>query len=466
MERRQGMSCAGVVGSLAAVFAAGACSGGSGGGDASACTSGAVEGCYSGPAGTSGVGTCHGGTRTCAGGTWGACVGEVTPAADACGNGIDEDCDGIADDSLDEDGDGFTVCAGDCCDAAGQGCPTPALVNPGAFDVPGNLVDDDCDGVVDQPLVTCDAGLASNSGEPLDYAKALDLCQATTLADRTWGILSARLVKADGADGPAAAQHAIRPDFGATAVRAGAAMAVLSTGHAADLGDTNPSFAAFEAGSDMGHTAAFPADWYAANGNALPSAPGCPTPAGVGANDSVLLELTIRAPTNARSFAFDANFFSAEYPEWTCSAYNDFFVVLLDSLWSGVPANPADGNLAVHGAVPVGVNLAAGDTGLFTACENGPIGCAAGATAGTISTCSGTAALAGTGFDLLGTACGTNDLVGGGTGWLTVRGNVLGGEVITLRIALWDTGDALYDSLALLDGFRWSVDAAVPGAEN
>src|SRR4029079_16249103 len=35
--------------------------------------------CYSGPAGTAGVGTCQAGSRSCAGGVWTPCVGEITP---------------------------------------------------------------------------------------------------------------------------------------------------------------------------------------------------------------------------------------------------------------------------------------------------------------------------------------------------------------------------------------------------
>src|SRR5262245_15463871 len=42
--------------------------------------------CYSGPAGTAGVGTCLAGTRTCTAGVITPCVGEVTPSGEACNN--------------------------------------------------------------------------------------------------------------------------------------------------------------------------------------------------------------------------------------------------------------------------------------------------------------------------------------------------------------------------------------------
>ncbi|HEY5627944.1 MAG TPA: hypothetical protein VIR16_00400, partial [Candidatus Limnocylindrales bacterium] len=62
-----------------------------------ACTEGAQQGCYDGPAGTQDKGLCKGGTKTCTGGVWGACVGQVLPQPEAC-NGKDDDCNGSVDD--------------------------------------------------------------------------------------------------------------------------------------------------------------------------------------------------------------------------------------------------------------------------------------------------------------------------------------------------------------------------------
>src|SRR5690349_14141665 len=67
-----------------------------------ACTVGATQACYSGAAGTSGVGPCKGGTQTCGSdGTWGACSGEVAPKGEVCGNSVDDNCNG----AVDEDND-------------------------------------------------------------------------------------------------------------------------------------------------------------------------------------------------------------------------------------------------------------------------------------------------------------------------------------------------------------------------
>ena len=444
-----------------------------------ACAPGTVEGCYNGPQNTLGVGTCQGGMRTCTDqGLWTACEGEILPAAELCGNALDDNCSGVADEDEDLDGDSFTTCGGDCCDNPNQGCAMPALVNPGAFEAAGNMVDDDCDGQIDNAIAaTCDSGLASNSNAALDYARAMDLCQTST--NQEWGVVSAQLLLASGAGAPQAQQRAIRPSFGGTTVQTGAAFTVLSTGAAAAVGQTAPAYVDFQAANALGTSSAFPADFLAAHGGTLPNAPNCPAPTGTTANDPIMLQMQIRTPTNAKSFSFKLNFLSSEYPEWTCSPFNDFFVVLLDSTFAGTPANPADKNLAFYKnasnqVFPVGVNLAAGDTGLFTQCTNGATGCAtgSGAVAGTISTCTSTAELVGTGFDTANPApkfandpgfCGANNQLGGGTGWLTVSGNVVGGETITLRIALWDTSDGFYDSVAIVDDFRWSVEASQPG---
>lgn len=67
-------------------------------------------------------------------------------------NFIDDDCDGLADEDAnnnpssnitDADGDGHSPASGDCND-------TNPAVNPAAAEVPGNLIDDDCDGLADE----------------------------------------------------------------------------------------------------------------------------------------------------------------------------------------------------------------------------------------------------------------------------------------------------------------------------
>src|SRR5688500_9966728 len=189
------------------------------------------------------------------------------------------------------------------------------------------MVDDDCDGLVDNAASLCDSGLASGSTDPLDYAKAIDLCQTATMADKKWGVISAKLSLADGNGTPAPRAHAIRPKFGANVLaKAGVNLALLSTGAAAGKGDTNPAWQDFQdtPPGGNGKTSGFPADFLSANGGNLPNAPGCAEPDGNTANDPVMLTLQVRVPTNAKSFKLDTNFFSSEFPEYTCSAFNDF----------------------------------------------------------------------------------------------------------------------------------------------
>jgi hypothetical protein len=460
------------------------------------CTPGSTQSCYTGPAGTAGQGVCQAGSQTCdpSGLSFGPCVGQIVPSAEICANGIDEDCTGTPDDVGDTDGDGWTKCNGDCCETSNQ-CSAPTLVNPGAFEVAGNSVDDDCDGSIDNVLGACDGSLASNSSAAVDYARAMDICQTTTenptLAQKKWGIInpssSTAFFRANGTGTPAANSRSIRQGFGTNVVPlAGSRIAVLSSGVAAAQNapnNTSPAWVAFQGGQNMATTSPVPADWLAANGNNFPNAPGCPEPqGGTTANDPIMLKLRVRVPTNAKSFSVQSFFYSSEYPEWVCSPFNDFFLTLLDSTFvpgPGESPNPTDKNLAFYdpppvGApfYPVGVNLAFGNTGLFKACVNGQTGCGGSSVLGTTNTCTGTSQLIGTGFQIQNPPsqfsgepgwCGTNNLAGGGTGWLTTTGNVKPGETIELRFVIWDTGDPWYDSLVLLDNFQWSVTASQPG---
>jgi hypothetical protein len=422
------------------------------------CAPGEQQDCYTGLPQTQGVGECKAGTQICnaQGDGWSVCEGEILPeAVDICSNGKDDNCDGNTDEDPDADADGYTVCGGDCCDSIGPACQNPELVNPGAFEVGGNEVDDDCDGMQDNPLPICDQGLASNTQSIDDYARAIDLCQFTSAnaqgADKIWGVISGSvgLRQPSGSDGESANGHSIRGGFGNNIVPSkGQRIAILSSGHAADSNDTHPSFANFESGIDTGPDQSAPADWLAANGGGFPNAPGCPISNNTNANDGQMAHIRIRVPTNANSFSVKFFFFSAEYPEYVCTSFNDFFVTLVDSSDNG---NPNDKNIAIYvdgnNQWPVGVNLVSAANGLFSVCDNGNIGCAGGPNVPYNGCSQGENLLTGTGFDLAAGACANNNDVGGGTGWLVMSGNVTPGEIMDIRFAIWDTADSVWDSL-------------------
>ena len=140
-----------------------------------ACTSNACEhtpvaslSCYTGPAGTEGVGTCQPGTQSCSNSSWGACVGEVTPQTEIC-DGLDNDCDGVVDDGFDV-GESCTVGIGECeatgtkvCTADHSGTECDATPGVPADEICIDKKDNDCDGSVDEGC-SCNTGDTTSCG--------------------------------------------------------------------------------------------------------------------------------------------------------------------------------------------------------------------------------------------------------------------------------------------------------------
>jgi len=421
--------------------------------------------------------------------------GEVCANGQDCVEGKCISCDPM---TTDCDGDGWKQADGDCCDKTGVCGLEPELVNPGAIEVVGNGIDDNCNNLVDlfdkTDALPCDAGLASNSSNSTDYAKALGICRATTdkpaaLKDKTWGLLEAKLLHADGSAMVNAKASSIRGNFGSInpATLEGDRVVVLSSGTASDATQTNPGpNGGAPNGSNVStnlnstvdiSTCQDPLcikDWFTtANpplkaANELPVAPMCGSgSAGTPneANDSVMLYLKLRAPTNAKAFSFNSYFLSAEYPEFVCTDFNDQFVALVNTP-GGTPspiANPVDKNLMTYSdgksKFPIGINIAAG-TPLFSVCQSKMENATCFDSDVSVESCSlGAAQLSGTGFEAKAGGC----LIGGGSFWLTTSGNVIPGEIVELRIVIWDVSDNSFDSLAILDGFKWLTNATVPG---
>ncbi|MGE3669804.1 MAG: choice-of-anchor L domain-containing protein [Polyangiaceae bacterium] len=369
---------------------------------------------------------------SCCSGSWDAtCVSMIeTECGNECATDGSGQCNLCWQDDIDHDGDGYSYADGDCKDCDPK-------VNPGAYDLPGNAIDEDCSGIADDEPTGCDTGLPFSGSTALNYAKAVDLCRTTTAgatgSAKTWGVIDAQLIKADGTSCSDDLQRAITNRFGLNNVPSkGSNMAVFSSGTARDTNDpgyVNPNgqVASYNSpGGRVNPPAGFPN-----NG------PGCA--AGQAAYDSCGLQLTIRAPTNAQSFAYDFRFFSTEYPEWVCTQFNDTYIALYDGTAPGIPANK---NISFDSSSnPVSVNI-----GFFDV-------------PGSPFTTSHTV-LSGTGYDGSCSWGGQSRVCGGATNFLTTTAPVKPGETITLRYIIWDTGDDDWDSTVLLDNFRWSTQPA------
>jgi len=394
-----------------------------------------VECPYAGPAGTKGIGICKAAEKMCsADGTyWGPCVGEVLPQTEICNNNLDDNCNEQIDEDSDKDGDGWGVCSGDCCDTTAQ-CADPKKVNPGAIEVQGDGIDNNCNSQIDEdPREICSTAQKFSGTGALDLLYAMDICKHST--GGSWGIVGTpTLTRANGSGSIDSSnrQVGVMAQFGSHASNKaiyGPTMAALSSGRARDNYDdpdktTQISYSYYDGNP--------PADFIAPHGNKLPTTKtGCPN--GSGANDGVMLSVQLKVPTNAQSFSFNFRFFSQEYKDWTCSKYNDFFITML---YTGASGIPADKNISFDSN---GSYISVNSDQFFTVCKPK-----------TGYTCpDGTAPLAGTGW---------NESNAGATKWLSTTAPVIPGETITLKFVIWDTSDRLLDSLVLLDNFKWSAE--------
>jgi hypothetical protein len=168
-----------------------------------------TQSCYTGPAGTQGVGVCHGGTQTCvpANGTWGACAGQVVPGVESCNN-LDDDCDHITDNIAPRAcyptgtpgcNLGTQTCIGECrfgtafCSSGLEQCGGP-LKTPSAEQCNGK--DDNCDGFTDNGGPLPGEGVVCYPSAGCPSGVCVGACHAGAMACTNGGLVCV------GAQGP------------------------------------------------------------------------------------------------------------------------------------------------------------------------------------------------------------------------------------------------------------------------
>lgn len=328
----------------------------------------------------------------------------------------------------DIDNDGYSPEEGDCDDCN-------ELINPGLPEVGHNELDDNCDGTVDEAPATCDDNLALDSTDPMDAARAIELCKLAT-DDSNWGLVKAEWKMPSGEPlempDPSVYHigHGIVSDFGPNVLpKAGKSMLLLSSGTARR--PTDPGYQSPD-GAERGYANQYPL------GHPVDSFQCTDPPVGA-AFDGVALEVTLRLPPNAFGVFFRNNFYSWEMPNRLCTQYNDSFICTSTYIKNGI--NIKDclfdqfGNLFMVNSVG------------FRACDcGGPELCTFGTK---VYDCEfGVEPLLGTGFD---TAGGPH----GATGWLNASVPGVAGEELTLRFSVYDVSDGKGTSTGILDDFDW-----------
>ena len=158
------------------------------------------------------------------------------------------------------------------------------------------------------------------------------------------------------------------------------------------------------------------------------------------AEDKMWFSFNLKAPAIANGDVADANgytfnfaYFSAEFPEYVDSQFNDIFVV-----WQS--SEDYTGNVTFINGQPMTV------TALW------PIDFQGGCDFFDPNCQGNDPHLAGTG----------HSMDGGATNWYKATGGIKPGETFLLAFAVFDMGDSSFDTTALLDNWQWDCEGCVP----
>lgn len=143
------------------------------------------------------------------------------------------------------------------------------------------------------------------------------------------------------------------------------------------------------------------------------------------ANDVFYMAFNVTVPGGTHGYLFDFAFFSEEWPVYVNTDFNDMFVV-----WS--TSESFTGNVTFIDGQPLTV------TALDPFMTIQP----------------GDARLAGTGFP--------GDEEGAATEWFTAKASAAPGETFTIAVSIFDMGDTVWDSVGILDNFRWDCQGCIP----
>jgi len=142
------------------------------------CNGNATRECYTGNAGTQGIGICRAGRQQCTNGRWGACQGAVVQRVEVC-NGDDDDCDRNVDEVAGV-GNRCTVpnARGVCAEGtfrcqAGNSAPQCVATSPQPMAETCNDRDDDCNGTAD------DVPAAQLETDPMHCGDCDTVCRMT-----------------------------------------------------------------------------------------------------------------------------------------------------------------------------------------------------------------------------------------------------------------------------------------------
>lgn len=364
-----------------------------------------------------------GATSSSGAGAGGGTGGGASPAIDCT---VDPDDD-------DQDRDGFRR-PDDCDDFQNR-------VNPGAFDIPGNGVDDDCDGGIDNgDGVPCDDAndvIPIDSTDPKAMLRSMGLCKTAILdgsPGQPWGVGTAELWGLTSAWSAKRShlQHGVHTEFGQLfQPLRGRTMLMLSNLRART--ETQPDGLAGYPNLDANVGEPMP-NGFPENDSVCLAADDHPPGDGVAWNP-ISIRTTLRVPTNAVKLRWSVRAVVAmPLIESVCRGNNSFFGIFTGNP-GGTPTEPnvatlPDGqsfsldHLPFTFCTPTQFTLP-GRTYEF-ACPDGPVD---------------------------GSSWGW---VAGATRWLEQEIDVVPGEAISFSPVLWGEGDAGGGALAvMLDDAHW-----------